>query len=204
MPAVKIKGCEPMESYRPTEEELLREMRRTRREGRRRRLGWALLIWAALSAAAGAFLISRYYRLVVVRGPGMGDTLPGGSVVLCRRMDGGAAARGDIVLFSDGDGLCLRRVIGVAGDRLVIDYLGEVRLNGQPLEESYVSGSGLDTGILARRLTVAENELYVLGDQRSLAVDSRYDAFGTVETARVTGKAVFVVWPLFCLGTPGQ
>ena len=89
-----------MEIYHPREEELLREMRRVRRSAKRKRLIWGLLIWLVLSIAAGLFLFNRYYMLAVVQGPGMGDTLPSGSLVLFRRAEeGNRYTAGDILLY---------------------------------------------------------------------------------------------------------
>lgn len=89
-----------MESYLPTDDELLREMRRVRRSARKKRLTWGLVIWLVLSIAAGLFVFTRYYRLAVMKGPAMGDTLPAGTLVLVRRPENVTAyTSGDIILY---------------------------------------------------------------------------------------------------------
>jgi len=89
-----------MEIYHPRDEELLREMRRVRRADRRRRVTWGLAVILILALAAGWFVFNRYYQLAVIHGPGMGDTLPEGSLVLVRKTEPGKTyVSGDIILF---------------------------------------------------------------------------------------------------------
>ena len=89
-----------MEIYHPNDDELLREMRRVRRSAKKKRLIWGLVIWLALSVAAGLFVFTRYYRIAVMQGPAMGDTLPAGTLVLVRKPDNNTAyVSGDIILY---------------------------------------------------------------------------------------------------------
>lgn len=191
-----------MEAYRPTKAELLSEMRRVKRKQRWGHLARWLVVLLALGAAAGWFCFSRYYTLAVMKSGDMGPTLPSGSVALCRRMEQTEISRGDLILIRRDGGLSFRRAVALAGDRVVVNYAGEVRLNGQVLEEDYVTGKGLDAGIIARRLTVPEGEIFALGDQRSLALDSRYADYGTVPLEQAVGKVEWIIWPLSRLGKP--
>jgi signal peptidase I len=107
--------------------------------------------------------------------------------------------RGDIVVFHyppDPSKSFIKRVIGVAGDRIRI-VEGEVYLNGQPLSESYVPAEYLDR-LSMPELTVPPDSYFVLGDHRSMSNDSRQ--FGPVEGQYIYGKAVFVYWPMEKLG----
>ena len=47
-------------------------------------------------------------------------------------------------------------------------------------------------------VTVADGEVYVLGDNRENSSDSR--AFGPVDVDRIVGKAWFAYWPLDEIG----
>jgi len=107
--------------------------------------------------------------------------------------------RGDIVVFHyppDPSKSFIKRVIGVAGDRIRI-VEGEVYLNGQPLLESYVPAEYHDR-LSMPELTVPADSYFVLGDHRSMSNDSR--EFGPVEGQYIYGKAVFVYWPMEKLG----
>lgn len=108
-------------------------------------------------------------------------------------------SRGDIVVFRyprDTSKSFIKRVIAVGGDRVVIDK-GRVYLNGQLLREPYVPREFADTRSTTE-IVVPPGEFFVLGDHRSMSDDSR--DFGPVDDGFITGKAVFVYWPVDKLG----
>src|SRR4051812_35024920 len=107
--------------------------------------------------------------------------------------------RGDIVVFRyprDTSKSFIKRVIAVGGDRIVIDK-GRVYLNGKLLREPYVPREFADTKSTTE-ITVPLGEFFVMGDHRSMSDDSR--DFGPVDDDFITGKAVFVYWPVAKLG----
>ncbi len=85
---------------------------------------------------------------------------------------------------------------------------GKVIINGKPLNEPYVGGSGraLSSGraLLTDWIVVdkqkdqavksPEGKLLVLGDNRNESNDARY--WGLLDRQRVLGKAMFIFWPL--------
>lgn len=92
--------------------------------------------------------------------------------------------------------MLVKRVIGVAGD--VVDIKeGYVYVNGSKLTESYVKGSTY-AGKITLPVTVGKNQLFVLGDNREVSVDSR--EFGLIDLKQLEGKAVFRVFPLNKMG----
>lgn len=190
-----------MEIYHPQDEELLREMRRVRRTEKSKRILWGLLIGLVLTAAFGWFLFGRFFALAVCEGPGMSTAVPGGSLVLIRR---GAEdiQQGDLVLYETDDGWQLKRVLALAGDRVVVNSYGEIRVNSSEYRADTFAGRTEDTGVTTRRLTVPEGEIFVQGDQLSLSVDSRYRDYGTIALEKVAGKANFILWPIARFGTP--
>jgi signal peptidase I len=108
-------------------------------------------------------------------------------------------SRGDIVVFRyprDTSKSFIKRVIAVGGDRIVIDK-GRVYVNGQLLREPYVPAQYADDRS-SGEVTVPAGEFYVMGDHRSMSDDSR--DFGPVDDGFITGKAVFVYWPMDKLG----
>lgn len=90
----------------------------------------------------------------------------------------------------------IKRVIGIEGDVIEIKD-GAVYRNGKKLEEPYVAGETSDKG-LASPVTVGKNELFVMGDNRSVSIDSR--EIGMVKISHVEGKAIFRVYPFKKLG----
>ena len=110
-----------------------------------------------------------------------------------------AITRGDIVVFRyprDTSKSYIKRVIATAGDRVVIDK-GRVFVNGKQLQEPYVPAAFIDVRSYPE-IVVPQGEFFVLGDHRSMSNDSR--DFGPVDESYISGKAVFIYWPVEKLG----
>src|SRR3954469_5275557 len=108
-------------------------------------------------------------------------------------------SRGDIVVFRyprDTSKSFIKRVIAVGGDRIVIDK-GRVYLNGELIREPHVPREYVYMRSTTE-ITVPIGEFFVMGDHRSMSDDSR--DFGPVDDEFITGKAVFVYWPMDKLG----
>jgi signal peptidase I len=98
---------------------------------------------------------------------------------------------GDIIVFQfprDPEQEYIKRVIGLPGDQVVIGE-GQVKVNGRVLIEPYVAAHPR----YETTLTVPDNSLFVLGDNRNNSSDSHN--WGPVPFHNIVGKAVFVYWP---------
>ena len=105
----------------------------------------------------------------------------------------------DIIVFESNldadDGskkLLIKRVVGVEGDVITISD-GTVYRNGYPLEEPYTL-EGYTNGDVYE-FTVEENSVYVMGDNRSVSLDSRDSSVGTVKEDTILGKAFIRLYP---------
>ena len=154
-----------------------------------------------ISLAISAFIIIFLYQPVKVEGTSMMPSLEDQERIFVNkfvyRLE--PIERGDIVVFRyprDPSKSYIKRVIGMAGDRIRIDG-GEVYVNGQALDESYVPPEYVDTRSYPE-LAVPPNSFFVLGDHRSMSNDSR--DFGSVNQSFIYGKAVFGYWPMEKLG----
>jgi signal peptidase I len=113
--------------------------------------------------------------------------------------------RGDVVVFpapARGRARCgvggdyVKRVVALPGEIVetrLLDGASYVYVDGKRLDEPYVDDSRRDSRRV-RRFAVPERELFVLGDNRAAACDSRH--FGTVPADDVTGQIVATWWPL--------
>ena len=111
----------------------------------------------------------------------------------------------DIIVFEseldrdDGKGkkLLIKRVIGVEGDVMTISE-GIVYRNGYPLEETYTL-EGYTDGYVDNYV-VPQGEGYVMGDNRSVSLDSRDPSVGTVNEDAIMGKAFIRLYPFSKFG----
>jgi len=163
-----------------------------------------LSVWIrdlVISLAISAFIIVFLYQPVKVEGTSMMPSLEDQERIFVNkfvyRLE--PIERGDIVVFRyprDPSKSYIKRVIGVAGDRVRIDG-GQVYVNDQPIEEDYVPPAYADDRSL-NEVTVPPHCYFMLGDHRSMSNDSR--DFGPVKDGFIYGKAVFGYWPMQKLG----
>ncbi|MFJ6854140.1 signal peptidase I [Streptomyces sp. NPDC091271] len=162
-----------------------------------RRAAWASGVIGALLLVGPLALFATGYTSAEVSGGSMEPTYSIGERVLLQRIDADEVRRGDVVLYRMPEryqGLAtLGRVIGVGGDRVTQQPGGAVTLNGTTLTEPYVKDgdpSGMATGY---DVVVPEGRLFVLGDFRANARDSRSfldDRSGTVPSTTVVARAL--------------
>jgi signal peptidase I len=103
----------------------------------------------------------------------------------------GQPERGDIIVFAlptDQSQDLIKRVIGLPGETIRIED-GKVTVNGNILEEPYISQSPVYNGQWA----VGEDQLFVLGDNRNNSKDSHQ--WGLLPRENVIGKALLIYWP---------
>jgi len=154
-----------------------------------------------VSLSISAFIIIFLYQPVKVEGTSMMPSLDDQERIFVNKFVYriGAIQRGDIVVFRyprDPSKSYIKRVIGVAGDRVRIED-GQVFLNDRPIEEDYVPRDFADQRSCPE-LTVPSESFFVLGDHRNMSNDSR--DFGPVNQAFIFGKAVFGYWPMEKMG----
>jgi signal peptidase I len=161
-------------------------------------------VWARdllVSLAISAFIIIFLYQPVKVEGTSMMPGLEDQERIFVNKFvyRWEPIERGDIVVFRyprDASKSYIKRVIGIAGDRVRIEN-GQVYVNGEALEEDYVPNDYADARSYAE-IVVPANSFFVLGDHRTMSNDSR--DFGTVNERYIYGKAVFGYWPMEKLG----
>ena len=68
-----------------------------------------------------------------------------------------------------------------------------IYINGEILEEHYGKDPITDPGVAREKITLGENEFFVLGDNREVSEDSR--VFGAVDKKNISGQVVFRIYP---------
>ena len=130
----------------------------------------------------------------------MTPTLQNDEYVLCSKVS--TVKQGDIIAFYYNNRILLKRVIGVSGDVIDISDDGTVTLNDKVLDEPYISEKALGECDIELPYQVPENRLFVMGNHRSVSVDSRSTSVGCVAEENIVGKVMLRIWPLKEAGRP--
>lgn len=152
-----------------------------------------------------ALLITTFIKPTIVKNFSMSPTLEENDFLIINRFlyKKGEPQRGDIVVFRSNlrtetgkQKLLIKRIIAIPGDKIEITD-GKIYINGNRLEENYIADEYTMGDI---DLTIPENEIFVMGDNRGNSLDSRDGILGSVDFDTVIGKAFVRVFPFSRVG----
>ena len=115
---------------------------------------------------------------------------------------------GDIVIVNNDnpalEKVIVKRVIATEGQTVDIDFdSGEVKVDGKVLQEDYINNlTLLDEGGHDYPVTVPENCVFVMGDNRMNSLDSRDSRVGFVPEEEILGKVSLRIFPFSSFGVP--
>ena len=128
----------------------------------------------------------------------MTPTLEAGDIVLS--LKGSDFKTGDVIAFYYNNKILVKRVIAGPGDWVYIDDDGTVFVNGEEIVEPYLQDKALGDTDLEYPYQVPEKRWFVMGDHRSVSMDSRTRAIGPVAEEQIVGKLKARVWPFNKIG----
>ncbi len=135
-----------------------------------------------------------------VIGQSMAGTLEGGDEILVNRFIYKVTnpKPNDIIVFqpngNEKSHYYVKRVVAVPGDTVMIKN-GALYVNGEPFEDEIQAASIEEAGLASEEITLAQDEFFVLGDNRNNSEDSRYANIGNIKKQHIIGKAWFCVAP---------
>lgn len=161
---------------------------------------WAISILIAVTAV---FLINTFIaRVVLVEGSSMEPTLYNNNRLITTTFDKKYTYEDIIVINRDKDLPLIKRVIGLPGDSIDIDFAaGIVYRNGEPLVEGYTNEPTLLALDFTGEVMVPPDCVFVLGDNRNHSSDSRDKSIGMINQKSILGKAIFRIYPFSEIGT---
>ncbi len=183
----------------PTAEQLHTELKRLRYSQNFAKTLWNTISSLIVVAAAAVIVSMLFVPVLRVTGSSMTPALLNDELILCIKSSD--FHHGDIVAFYYNNKILLKRVIGVAGDVIDISEDGIVSLNGEQLQEDYVSESAFGECDIQLPYQVPDNRIFVMGDHRAVSIDSRSTAVGSIAEEYVLGKVFFRIWPWERIGT---
>lgn len=89
----------------------------------------------------------------------------------------------------------IKRIIGLPGETVQIDYEGSIYINGEILAEGYGREIINNPGNAAEPIVLGEDEYFVMGDNRNNSQDSRFDDVGPIAREDIVGRAVMRIYP---------
>ncbi|MUV37048.1 Signal peptidase I [Lentibacillus sp. JNUCC-1] len=153
---------------------------------------WLSWVVFAVMMAAVIFTFRYVIGITVISGNSMSQTIESNDVILSSHLLY-QPERNDIIIFRDEHGYdVIKRIIALPNETIEISD-GVVFVDGQPFEESYVSGISNDM----EKTVVEEDAYFVMGDNRTPgeSLDSRSADVGTIARERIKGEALLSLIP---------
>ena len=182
----------------PSLPEIQRERKRIRRKDYYRQSLRGTISVLVVVAAIAVLVATLFLPILQISGDSMSPTLEHDEIVILVKTK--EFNRGDLIGFYYQGKILLKRVIALPDDEVAIDAEGNVYVNGEVLEEPYVTEKGLGDCDLEFPYKVPGTGYFVLGDQRSNSVDSRNSVIGAISQDDIIGKVFIRVWPFSRFG----
>ena len=154
----------------------------------------SLVVVAAVAVLVAVLLLP----ILRIYGKSMNGTLDSGDIVVSVKSSG--FETGDVIAFYYNNNILVKRVIANPGDWVDMDKEGSVYVNNVLLDEPYLDDKSYGETNIELPYQVPEGKIFVMGDNRSVSIDSRNTSIGCISEEQIVGKIVFRIWPLPQMG----
>ncbi|OPZ22295.1 MAG: Signal peptidase I S [Firmicutes bacterium ADurb.BinA205] len=182
----------------PTTEQLQHEYKRISSRRRFLKAMWSTVSSLIVVAAIAIIISTMLVPIMRTTGGSMSPTLQNDDIILCVKSSD--FQNGDIVAFYYNNKVLLKRVIGTPGQTIEIAEDGTVSVDGVVLNEPYVQELAKGECDMTFPYQVPEGRLFVMGDNRSISIDSRSTTIGAVSEELIVGKVKMIIYPFDRMG----
>lgn len=182
----------------PSTESIEKELKRVRYNERYMHTFRSTINILITVAAIAVLVATLLLPVLQIYGTSMTPTLYDGELVVSVKTS--EMKKGDVIAFYYNNKILVKRVIASAGEWVELDENGNLYINGKLQNEPYIQEKALGECDIEMPYQVPEGRIFVMGDHRSVSVDSRSSAVGCVAEEEIVGKLVYKVWPIKSIG----
>lgn len=125
-------------------------------------------------------------KILQVNGNSMEPSLYTGDILIASQFF--KFEKGDMIAFYYNESILIRRIIATDGDVVIIEDNGEVYVNSVKIEENYIKNFSYGNCNIEFPYQVPKGQVFVLGDNREISIDSRNTSIGCISEEQIIGK----------------
>ena len=182
----------------PTIEQVEGERKRLRYRERYERTMRSTVTVLITAAAAAVLCAMLWFPVLRIYGNSMSPTIGSGQIAVALKSS--RFEQGDVVAFYYGNKLLVKRCIAGPSQWVAMDADGTVYVDNERLDEPYLTEKAYGDVSIDFPYQVPDGKYFLMGDNRSLSLDSRSTAVGCVDEEQIIGKVIFRIWPLSVFG----
>lgn len=182
----------------PKEDQLEAEIKRVKYRSRYRLVLKSTVFTLVVVAAIAVLIATVAMPVLQIYGASMSPVLEENDIVLS--LKNSEFEQGDLIAFYIGNKILVKRAIALPGQWVNIDEDGNVYVDGQLIDEPYLTEKSFGDCNIELPYQVPDNRYFCMGDNRATSVDSRHSEVGCIAEEQVVGRIVFRIWPPSKLG----
>lgn len=183
----------------PGEEQLEAEIKRVRYRSRYKLVLKSTVFTLVVVAAIAVLIATVAMPVLQIYGASMSPVLEENDIVLS--LKNSDFEQGDLIAFYIGNKILVKRPIALPGQWVNIDEDGNVYVDGQLIDEPYLTEKSFGDCNIELPYQVPDNRYFCMGDNRATSVDSRHSEIGCISEEQIVGRIVFRIWPPSKIGS---